>query len=224
MPKNQHTKGNFWILKIIFLLGFSYFEFFDFTNKKTNQIFYVKIFKINCVTQYIPLLLSKMRTMISEYIQTFWRRDQKFALQTFVVHILTWTFLLFIFLLWHRLSSTYFSCTQLSFSQFSLSIIQPQLSLTLHNLATHTFASAYFCLSSVFIWNFNLYCFDYLLSIFQIKIVKLPNIKCVRLSYLQQNWVQAKLSQVKSVWGWTIPVRGKLKQKYPNWNMWKWNV
>ena len=42
---------------------------------------------------------------------------------------------------------------------------------------------------------------------------------CVGLSYVQQNWVQAKLCQVKSVWGWTIPVRSKLKQKYPSWNM-----
>ena len=42
---------------------------------------------------------------------------------------------------------------------------------------------------------------------------------CVGLSYMQQNWVQAKLCQVKSVWGWTIPVRSKLKQKYPSWNM-----
>ena len=65
-------------------------------------------------------------------------------------HILTRTFLLFTFLLWHSLSSTYFCCTQLSFSQFSPGITQPQLSLTLHNFATHTSALAYFCLSSVF--------------------------------------------------------------------------
>ena len=44
---------------------------------------------------------------------------------------------------------------------------------------------------------------------------------CMGLSYVQQNWAQTKLCQVKSVWGWTIPVRSKLKQKYPNWNMWE---
>ena len=70
------------------------------------------------------------------------RRGQKFALQTWVGHILTWTFLLFTFLLWHSLSSTYFCCTQLSFSQFSPGITQPQLSLTLHNFVTHTSALA----------------------------------------------------------------------------------
>ena len=42
-------------------------------------------------------------------------------------HILTWTFLLFTFLLWHSLSSTYFCCTQLSFSQFSPGITQLNL-------------------------------------------------------------------------------------------------
>ena len=65
-------------------------------------------------------------------------------------HILTRTFLLFTFLLWHSLSSTYFCCTQLSFSQFSPGITQPQLSLTLHDFATHTSDLAYFCLSPVF--------------------------------------------------------------------------
>ena len=79
-----------------------------------------------------------------------WWRHQKWSSPILVGHILTWTFLLFTFLLWHSLSSTYFCSTQLSFSQFSPGITQPQLSLTLHNFATHTSALAYFCLSSVF--------------------------------------------------------------------------
>ena len=83
-------------------------------------------------------------------VRTAKGRGQIFALQTWVGHILTWTFLLFTFLLWHSLSSTYFCCTQLSFSQFSPGITQPQLSLTQHNFVTHTSALAYFCLSSVF--------------------------------------------------------------------------
>jgi hypothetical protein len=78
------------------------------------------------------------------------RRGQKFALQTWVGQILTWTFLLFTFLPWHSSCSTYFCGTQFSFSRFSPGITQPQLSLTLQNFATHTLASAFFCLSSVF--------------------------------------------------------------------------
>ena len=78
------------------------------------------------------------------------RRCPIFALLTSFSHISVRIFLLFTFLLWHSLSSTYFCCTQLSFSQFSPGITQPQLSLTLHNFATHTSALAYFCLSSVF--------------------------------------------------------------------------
>ena len=81
------------------------------------------------------------------------RRRPSFALLTSFSHISVRIFLLFTFLLWHSLSSTYFCFTQLSFSQFSPGITQPQLSLTLHNFATHTSALAYFCLSSVFYLN-----------------------------------------------------------------------
>ena len=81
------------------------------------------------------------------------RRHPSFALLTSFSHISVRIFLLFTFLLWHSLSSTYFCFTQLSFSQFSPGITQPQLSLTLHNFATHTSALAYFCLSSVFYLN-----------------------------------------------------------------------
>ena len=73
-----------------------------------------------------------------------------FAWLTSFSHILVRIFLLFTFLLWHSLSSTYFCCTQLSFSQFSPGITLPQLNSTLHNFATHTSALAEFCLSSVF--------------------------------------------------------------------------
>ena len=47
---------------------------------------------------------------------------------------------------------------------------------------------------------------------------------CVRLSNVQQNWVQTKQCQVKTEWGWTIPVKSKLKQKCPIWNLWVSNV
>ena len=78
------------------------------------------------------------------------RRCPFFAWLTSFSHILVRIFLLFTFLLWHSLSSTYFCCTQLSFSQFSPGITLPQLNSTLHNFATHTSALAEFCLSSVF--------------------------------------------------------------------------
>ena len=98
---------------------------------------------------WCPHSMAKRCTMLRKITGQFFlwisRRGQKFALQTWIWPILTWTFLL-----WHSLSSTYFCCTQLSFSQFSPGITQPQLSLTLHNFATHTSALAYFCLSSVF--------------------------------------------------------------------------
>ena len=47
---------------------------------------------------------------------------------------------------------------------------------------------------------------------------------CVRLSNVQQNWVQAKQCQVKTEWGWTIPVKSKLKQKCLIWKVWVSNV
>ena len=89
---------------------------------------------------------------VCTYLHLYWRRPS-FALLTSFSHISVRIFLLFTFLLWHSLSSTYFCFTQLSFSQFSPGITQPQLSLTLHNFATHTSALAYFCLSSVFYLN-----------------------------------------------------------------------
>ena len=142
------------------------------------------------------------------------------------------TFLLFTFLLWH--SYTYSCCTQLSFSQFSPGITHSQLSLTLHNFAKHTFASAQLLyetlifnvwLSTTNIWNQNSWMSN--LKYVRLKVsaaeLSLGSTKlsqnCVRLTYVQQNWVQAKSCQVKTQQGWTIPVKTKLKQKCPIWNV-----
>jgi hypothetical protein len=124
---------------------------------------------------------SSRESKFSNHFFTVKRRDQKFDLQTWVGHILTWTFLLFTFLLWHSLSSTYFCCTPLSFSQFSPGITQPQFSLTLHNFATHTSALAYFCLRSVFylkLWSLMFWLFTVNIPNQNIWV---SNLKCVRL-------------------------------------------
>ena len=71
---------------------------------------------------YVPLRTATLRRLL--YSKLNWRRDHKLALQTLVGHILTWTFLLFTFLLWHSLSSNTFVLTQFCLNSVLLHISQ----------------------------------------------------------------------------------------------------